>query len=151
MTLTEAREWVGGVWCAPETKHKVMDVDLAEVMSKLLMSRVNETIVSEKIFQARMLIARYLIEDKKFFDGYKANIAMVLYDETTIRPLHLDTDKANYIAEKILTKLFLEDYPGREIVDHFINETINKLEALKHMREAQVDVKAQVDCKSPVS
>ena len=42
MTIEEARGFAAWAWCKETTKHKTMDVDLAEEFAKILMDQVNK-------------------------------------------------------------------------------------------------------------
>jgi hypothetical protein len=44
ITLERAREMAAQCWCQPETKHKVMDTDLAEAFAHMLMTLGNGTV-----------------------------------------------------------------------------------------------------------
>ena len=58
--------------------------------------------MSYKIKHARKTMRKAFKKDRNFYYGYKANVAMILYDELDV----FDKENRNLIADLILKKIF---------------------------------------------
>lgn len=110
MTIEEARGWAGACWTDVTTSNKEMDVVLAEVFAKMLMARVNEAMLVDKIRQARKTMRDAFAADEEFRQGYVANIAMLLSDRYGIK----DYVPRNQAASDILELVFGETHKERD-------------------------------------
>jgi hypothetical protein len=102
--MTAAREIAGQCWCDPETKDKVMDVQLAEAFAKRLAPlMVHHVTVARAIERIREEIHAER-GPGTYQDAWLANIAMPILDAA---PLDLRTHAgANKMAEILLRHFF---------------------------------------------
>ncbi len=80
MTTGEARGWAAQAWCTPSNSKKEMDPDLADAFAEILVTRIEEDRLVQKIRAAREAFREAFDADPDYRRGYQANVAMLLHD-----------------------------------------------------------------------
>ena len=99
MASKQAREKAAQAWCTPETKDKVMDPDLAEAFANII-----DDVKKVSFIRARKTMAKAM-KKPDTHQGYKANIAMCIYDNRR-KDGRLNHEDCNEVAEKLLKLIF---------------------------------------------
>ncbi len=105
MTMEQARQWAAQCWGDPRNSNTPMDSDLAESFAYLLMTRVNEGLLVQKMQEARKIFSEAFQKDPGFRYTYVANIAMLLCDRYNGKDFR-DREVRSQAASDILDLMF---------------------------------------------
>ena len=114
MNKEKCLEKAAQAWCAKETENIVMDARLASEFANILHRELeNKKPEIESVEEAMKVLGKALANDDGYYMGWKANIAMAVFDEFGEDKLQGDLvhNAANRGAKRFIKLCFDVDHP----------------------------------------